>query len=79
MGIQSPVGGDTVRSGDLDAVGRYRGTRDSGEKGDERYIYRCDHSSERPGMGHEKEFEVFPRPAHAVLHTGLMYCSEEFV
>ena len=33
----SPVGGATGRSGDLDAVGRYRGTRDSGEKGDGRY------------------------------------------
>ena len=39
---------------------------------------RCDRSSERPGMGHEKEFEVFPRPAHAVLHAGLLHCSEEF-
>jgi hypothetical protein len=28
----SPVGGATDRSGDLDAVGRYRGTRDRGEK-----------------------------------------------
>ncbi len=33
----SPVDGVTGRSGDLDAVGRYRGTRDSGEKGDGRY------------------------------------------
>jgi hypothetical protein len=33
----SQVGGATGRSGDLDAVGRYRGTRDSGEKGDGRY------------------------------------------
>jgi hypothetical protein len=30
--IGSPVGGVTDRSGDLDSVGRYRGTRDSGEK-----------------------------------------------
>ena len=29
-------------------------------------------------MGHEKEFEVFPRPAHAVLHAGLLHCCEEF-
>ena len=34
----SPVDGVTGRSGDLDTVGRYRGTRDSGEKGDGRYI-----------------------------------------
>jgi hypothetical protein len=27
----SPVGVLTVRSGDLDTVGRYRGTRDNGE------------------------------------------------
>jgi hypothetical protein len=35
---ESPVDGDTDRSGDLEDVGRYRGTRDNGEKGDGRYI-----------------------------------------
>jgi hypothetical protein len=35
----SPVGGVTGRSDDLDSVGRYRGTRDSEEKGDGRYIW----------------------------------------
>ena len=29
-------------------------------------------------MLHENEFEVFPRPAHAVLHAGLLHCCEEF-
>ena len=33
----SPVGVASGRSGDLDTVGRYRGTRDSGEKGDGSY------------------------------------------
>ncbi len=35
----SPVDGATDRSGDLDTVGRYRGTRDSGEEGDGCYIW----------------------------------------
>ncbi len=34
----SPVGGATGRSDDLDEFGRYRGTRDRGEKGDGSYI-----------------------------------------
>jgi hypothetical protein len=40
---------------------------------------RFDRSSERPGMRHENKFEVFARAAHAVLHAGLLHCSEEFV
>ena len=39
---------------------------------------RFDRSSERPDMLHESEFEVFPRPAHTVLHAGLLHCCEEF-